>query len=144
MRTLQTYEDMVEKNWEALSFQGWQRIDAAAKHYFENPGKLDRDLKAAARAARRKHPEDNRTGDQERERNTERLREMAKAKQHIQSLAIQGHSYASIQEHTRRDCEEVTGEASVWSEQTIRLYASVPMGEDAHVDYSQVLTKGMP
>ena len=45
MRTLETYEEMVEKHWEALSFQGWQRIDAAAKHYFENPGKLDRDLR---------------------------------------------------------------------------------------------------
>ena len=69
---------------------------------------------------------------------------MAKAKQHIQSLARQGHSYASIQEHTRRDCEEVTGEGSVWSERAIRRYATVPMGEDPPpVDYSHVLTKGM-
>ena len=70
---------------------------------------------------------------------------MAKAKQRIRSLAIQGHSYASIQEHTRRDCEAVTGEASVWSEQTIERYATVPMGEDPPpVDYSAVLPKGMP
>ena len=54
MRTLQTYEDMVEKNWEALSMQGWHNVDAAARHYHENPGKLDRDLAAHVRASRRK------------------------------------------------------------------------------------------
>ena len=50
-RTLQTYEAMVLKHWEALSSQGWHnRVDAAAKHYHENPGKLDRDLAAYTRA----------------------------------------------------------------------------------------------
>ena len=132
------------KHWEALSTQGWQRVDAAAKHYFENPGKLDRDLAAHTRASRHRNPEANRSGVDERERFSDRLREQAKAKQHIKTLAIEGHSVESIQELTREGCERVTGEASVWSEQTIRRQASGPTGEaPPPVDYSHVLTGRM-
>ena len=143
MRTLQTYEEMVLKHWEALSTQGWKRVDAAAKYYHENPGKLDRDLAAHTRADRRRNPEANRSGVDERERFNDHLREVSKAKQHIQTLAIQGHSCESIQELTREGCEIVTGEASVWSVQTIHRLATVPIGEDPHVDYSHVLTGSM-
>ena len=144
MRTIQTYEAMVLKHWEALSSQGWHNIDAAAKHYHENPGKLDRDLAAYTRASRHRNPEANRSGVDDRERFSDRLRETSKARHHIQILAIEGHSIESIQELTREGCERVTGGAGVWSESTIRRQASVPIGETPPpVDYSHVLTGRM-